>query len=428
MSWRSPRSWLLLAFPLAAALGACSEDLEVGQTCPLLCPGQEIEIRDTVLEPAYVFDTVLTGYPIQGLESPLLLADRGDTLDVRAIIRFDTLVREYIPIGGDTLEAITFVDSAVLSIRLTPRGIPVPASFNIEAFDVDSADIVDSLPAQLIPLFTPERQLGGVRVAGATYTDSLRLQVPLDGQKLAAIIADPERKLRIGLKVSAASGAQFVVTPYLPGGDGPSLEYRVDPDTNIRKVVGLQPASTTPARPGFVGGDFVDYSLVVRAPDLLAPGTFHFGGLPGARTYIRFELPNWLTDSVAVLRARLELTQDPIPNADADTVTLLTHLVVANTTVTDLRRAATLLTSGNQFTDALRLVGGDSGIRRLEVNTLLRQWTALPPGVPAAIVLRSDSEGASPLALRFFSNTAADSSVRPRLRISYTPNKVFGRP
>lgn len=430
MSWRPSRSWLLLAVPLAFAVGACSEDLDVGETCPLLCPGQEIVIRDTVLEPAYELDSTLIGFPLQGLETPLLLVDRGDTLDIRAIVRFDTLVRRYFPVGADTLEPVTFVDSAVLSFRLTNRGLPAPAAFNIEAYDVDSAGLVDTLPQQLIPLFTAERLLGGLRVAGATFSDSLRLRMPLDGEKLAAIIADPERRLRIGLKVSASGGAQMVMTPYFPGGDGPSLEYRVDPDSTVPRVVGLQPSSQTPATPSFVGGDLVDYSLVVRAPDLRTPGTFHVGGLPGARTYLRFNLPRFLTDSVGILRARLELTQDPIPNADADTVTLLTHLVVANNTVTDLRRAVTLLSGANLFTNTLRALPGDSAVLSLEMIGLLRQWSALPSRdiIPTAIVLRTNSEGASPLALRFFGSDASDPSVRPRLRVTYTPSQVFGRP
>ena len=70
-------------------LGACTEKLETGASCPLLCPGQEIVVRDTVIDPAYTFDTSLVGYPIQGLEFPLLLAARGVTLDVRYLVEED---------------------------------------------------------------------------------------------------------------------------------------------------------------------------------------------------------------------------------------------------------------------------------------------------------------------------------------------------
>jgi hypothetical protein len=419
-----------LALPLAAVLGACSEELDTGASCPLLCPGQEIVVRDTVIEPAYVFDTSLVGYPIQGLEFPLLLAARGDTLDVRAVVRFDTLQRRYTPVG-DTAQAITMIDSAYLSLRLYSRGFPVPARFTLEAFDVADSTLVDSLPATLTPLFVPERLLGAIRIDSSDYNDSTRVRIPLDSAKIRAIVTDPARKLRIGLRVSSSTSVQFRMTPYSPGGDGATLEYRVSPDTSVARVAGIEPSSTTPATPVFVAGDFVDYSIVVTAPNVLAPGTFSVGGLPAARSYLRFNLPRWLTDSVAVLRASLELTQDPVRGlSDRDTLSILTHLVVANGTVTDLRRAATLITASGLFTNTLRLAPGDSGVRVLEMNGLVRQWGLVDStaNIPSAIVFRTDTEGSSPATARFFSIDAADPSVRPRLRVSYTPSKIFGRP
>lgn len=430
MSWRSLRFWSLLALPLVAVLGACTEELDTGASCPLLCPGQGIVIRDTVLDPAYVIDTTLVGYPIQGLESPLLLSARGDTLDIRAVVRFDTLQRYWTP-PGDTLQPISFVDSAFLSVRVYRAGFPIPSQFFLEAYDVTDTTLADSLPNSLVPLFTPARLLGVVRLDSASYTDSTRLRIPLDTAMLRAIVVDPKRFLRIGLKVRSTQSVQFRVTPYFPGGDGPAIEYRISPDTAIARVAGLAPSSSTPATPVFVAGDFVDYSIVVDAPDNFAAGTFGIGGLPGGRAYLRFNLPRWLTDSVAVLRARLELTQDPVRGpSDTDTLRVLTYLVVANNSITDLRRAATLITGSGLFANTLRLVPRDSGVRILEMNALVRQWGTLGTSatVPTAIVMRSDSEGASPLVARFFGIDATDPSVRPRLRVSYTPSKSFGRP
>lgn len=431
ISRRSFRTWLLLALPLVAALGACNERLDSGATCPLLCPGQELPVRDSLVAPAYTFDTVLTGFPLQGLESPLLLASRGDTLDVRAVVRFDTLVRQWVPIGGDTLEPITYVDSAFLNVRIYSDGVPIPSAFIIEAFDVFDSTLADSMPESLLPLFTSERSLGTFRtVSTVPFVDSTRVRIALDAAKLLAIIANPDYKLRIGLVVRSNTSVQFRMTPYFPGGDGPTLEYRVSPDTLVRRVAGLEPMSSTPRTPVFVAGDFVDYSLIANAPDHRRAGTFLVGGLPGARSYLRFDLPTWLTDSVGILRAQLELTQDPVAGLSQDTLTLITHLVLANSTVKDLARAATLLAGGNLYTNTLRLVPGDSGVRVLEMNTLLRQWSAIAGSatIPAALVLRVDSEGVSADGLRFFGINAADPSLRPRLRVSYTPNKVFGRP
>ena len=430
MSWRSLRSWTLLALPLVAVLGACTEELDTGASCPLLCPGQEIVVRDTVITPAYVLDTSLVGYPIQGLEFPLLLAARGDSLDVRAVVRFDTLQRFYTP-TGDTLQPITMVDSAFLNVRLYSNGFPVPPQFFLEAFDVTDTTLVDSLPLTLVPLFAPERLLGSLRIDSASYNDSSRVRIELDTMKMREIVTDPARRLRIGLRVRAASSVQFKITPYSPGGDGATLSYRVSADTTVPRVAGIEPSSSRPVTPVFVAGDFVDYSIVVNAPAVLRPGTFTVGGLPAARSYLRFNLPRWLTDSVAVLRASLELTQDPVRGiSDTDTLRLLTHLVVANGTVTDLRRAATLITASGLFTNTLRLVPSDSGVRVLEMNGLVRQWGLVDStaNIPSAIVFRTDTEGSAPATARFFSINAADPSVRPRLRVSYTPSKIFGRP
>jgi hypothetical protein len=427
---RSLRTWLLLAFPFAAAVGACSEDLDTGSSCPLLCPGQNLVIIDTVIEPAYVFDTTLVGYPSQGLESTLLLSSRPDTVDVRAVIRFDTLTRFYLPPGGDTLEVITHVDSAFLTFRIWNGGIPTPPTFIIDAFDVFDSTVVDSIPTDLLPRFEPSRLIGSFR-SDTSFVDSSRIRVPIDSAYLRALIADPARRLHVGLQIRGAASVQMKIAPYFPNGDGPAIAYSISPDTTIPRVQGLQPFSSTPTSPAFVAGDFVDFSIIAQAPSVLAPETFSVGGLPGARAYVRFDLPLWLTDSVGLLRAQLELVQDPVSGLSAtDTVRLLTHLVLAGSTVTDLTRAATLLAPAGVLTNTLAIVQGDSGIRRLEMNGLVRQWGSVggTRRIPSAIVFRTDTEGSSPAALRFFSAAATDSTLRPRLRISYTPSKTFGRP
>ena len=64
------------------------------------------------------------------------------------------------------------------------------------------------------------------------------------------------------------------------------------------------------------------------------------------------------------------------------------------------------------------------------MNILVRQWQTFgfPRPFPSAIVLRSDTEGSTALALRFFGATNANPALRPKLRVSYTPSIAFGRP
>jgi hypothetical protein len=387
---------------------------------------------DTVLEPAYTFDSTFVGFPLQGLDASILLASWPDTLDVRGVVRFDTLVRRYQPVGVDSLVPIVHIDSAFVTLRITRTKRPIPFRFAIEAYDVFDATVPDTATAGLVPLFDDAaRLLGAIAFDSSTFSDSARIRIPLDSAKLREILATPGRRLHLGLRIQSSSPVEMRVTPYLPGGDGPRLEYRVDPDTAVPKVSALQPSSITPTSPGLVAGDFVDFQIVANAPDHRLPGRFLAGGLPGARTYIRFDLPRWLTDSVGVIRARLELVQDPVYGpASTDTLTLVTHLVVAGHQLTDLRRAATLLTAGGIYANTLRILPSDSGVRTIEMNTLVRLWatTAGAKPLPSAIVLRSNDEGTSAVSARFFSRLATDPTLRPRLRVTYTPGTVFGRP
>jgi len=431
MTWRLLRAPALLVFPLALLAGACTERLETADGCPLLCPGQTLEIRDTILDPAYVFDTTLAPFPITGAESPLLLVSRGDTLDVRPIFRFDTLARVFTPVG-DTARPVTMVDSVTLTVRLIRTPLKVPQTFFVDAYDVTDTSLVDSLPSTLIPLFTAGRLLGSKQIDSATFLDTMTVQIPLDTAMVRAIVTSPNAPLRIGLRLrSTESGAFYVASNEdLTDAFRPRLRYRVSPDTVIA-AANISPRSGSPVTPLHVAGDYNDYTLVADAPDIRRATTFAIGGLSAARTYMRFDLPRFLTDSTAVLRASLELVQDPVYGLDeADSVVIRPQMVLAGHAITDLNRAARLLAREGTFvTDSLRVAPGDSGIVSLEINGLFRAWRKDSglPDIPSAIVLRSDNEGFSGFGARFFGMNAAP-ALRPRLKVSYVLNIKFGQP
>jgi hypothetical protein len=428
---RSTRSLLALALPLAFAAAACAEDLETGKGCPVLCPGQGMTVRDTVIAPAYVFDTTLAGFPFQGIEDPLPLALRGDTLDVRAVIRFDTLQRKFRPTSADTLIPIAYVDSAFLSIRIRELGLSIPTEFWIEAYDVYDSLAADTARLDLLPHFVAGRFLGELHVQSATFSDTVRLRIPLDSAKIREIVADTTRPLRIGLKLRGPDPVQVAMTPYGGLEGGPFIDYSVSADPAVAKVLDLQPSSLTPPSPDAFANDLIDFTLVADAPVNFEANKFSIGGFPGDRTYIRFDFPLWLTDSVNLLRARLELVQDPLYGpSDTDTLEIQTHLVLATAAVTDLHRAATLLTGGGLAAPSIYVLPSDSGVVELNLNTLVALWrtTDGERAIPSAIVLRSGLEGSSPQAARFFGATATDPTLRPRLRVSYVPAFVYGRP
>lgn len=425
---RPPRALALLALPLVFAVGACTEKLTTAGGCPALCPGQTLEIRDTVLDPVVVFDTTLAGFPLQGYESPLLLASRGDTLDVRPIIRFDTLTRYYTP-TGDTLQRVVNVDSATLRVRIFRTAVKVPQTFFIDAYDVGDTTLADSLPSALEPFFVPSRLLGSVQVDSATFIDSATVTIHLDSAMVRTRVTTDD-VLRIGLRLRSAESGMFYVTTSDDATNGPRLRYRVTADTAVA-AISLTPSSAFPKAPVNVAGDYEDYQLVVRGTSPRASGRMAVGGLPALRSYLRFTLPARLTDSVAVVRARLELTQDPVRTVQAtDSMNVRVGLVLATAATTDLTRAARLITGVGVLTgDSARVAPGDSGVVRIEMNAFLRAWGTVDGlrDIPQAIVLRTELEGIDPRGVRFFGATAAP-ALRPRLRVSYVENIRYGRP
>jgi hypothetical protein len=155
------------------------------------------------------------------------------------------------------------------------------------------------------------------------------------------------------------------------------------------------------------------------------------GGIGGARSYLRFEIPGIVLDSVQVIRASLQLTQRPSRSlgGNRDTLTVLTLPVVAGAAITDVYTASQFLGSPVNFpVDTLRLVPRDSGERSLEIVNIVRAWRVVGTArTPRALVIRAAEEGLLAGELNFFSVDAPD-AVRPRLRLTYVPRRGFGLP
>src|SRR5512146_684444 len=97
---------------------ACSEQLDAGNAClsdPTVCPQGDIALRDTILD-AVTADTTVIGLPPIGVEDYMLLANHGDTLDTRVIVRYDTLGKTFLSKAGDS--TIALVDSAYVKLLI----------------------------------------------------------------------------------------------------------------------------------------------------------------------------------------------------------------------------------------------------------------------------------------------------------------------
>jgi hypothetical protein len=429
---RAPAPWvsrilILIGFVGAVSVAACSEKLEAGAACPMLCPQQDVQLKDTIVE-AIAVDSSLPGFPIIGEEDPLLLAARGDTLDTRVIFRFDSIPTTYPHPSAPADTFVTAVDSSTLRIVLdtTTRagalGLPT-APVTIELYDVDSN--ADTTAADLLPLFTSSRLLGSKTFAPETLArDTLFLPVS-NAAVLSKIVSGA--RLRIGLRLVASQSAQLRISST---STAPAV-LRFKPATDTAVSVAMLSRTPSDSLLANLRNDLEDYVITAKSLATLPPNTIAVGGFPARRTYMRFDLPSKIVDSSSVVRATLTLTQYPMRSSAGalDSLGVYPFAITAGTIVTDIPRLMRLVSINTAAAfDSLRIVPADSGTRRLELVNLVRVWrNTKAEQTQRALVLVIGGEGIDPQVAAFFSSEAP-ADVRPRLQLTYVPTVTLGLP
>jgi hypothetical protein len=410
---------LLATAALFVSILSCSENLDSSGVCSVLCPVVGGEVKNITID-AVVIDTTVPSLSGLGTEVGLLLAARGDTLDTRVVVRFDSLPEKFTP-TGDTAQNITFVDSAYIQFSLDTLSIKGAEPVTIEAYDVDTT-ANDTSTAAVLALFRPDRFISSQTFARAQLTDTLKYFISKD-VLLAKI--QSRTALRIGLRATgpASSQMRFISSE---GGVGPNLFFRATPDTTTVPQT-VAPFSKTPVGASILAANLTDYTVIAKAPPEAPPSVLAVGGLPARRVYIRFNIPDSIIDSATVVRATLLLNQLPNTSIDpTDTVLLLPEVVLAGTAVIDPAKAGQII--GTISVDTLRLTPGGSGIKNVELARAFTLWhTQSPDSLPRAIVLKSLTEGNTAIELRF-SSSEDIAALRPRLRISYTAKVPLGLP
>jgi hypothetical protein len=425
---------LLTAVVAVFSIAACSEKLEGGASCPLLCPQQAAALQDTILD-AVAFDTTVNGLPSIGAERFLMLASHGDTLDTRVIVRFDTLPQTFTKSdGSDSL--IARLDSALLVVPiLKPDSTHVPTGrITIEAYDVDSTppDSItlptDTVTSVLASLFRPDRLIGSKTFLPESLLDTLTIPISTD-TVLARVLTG--RHLRVGFRLVTAAGSGYDLGIGSTQTSFPvTLRMRASKDTAAQPVL-VTPLSQTPIGQDFLSGPLADYSIAVRGTTVTPATLIAVGGVPSRRTLLRFNLPSRLIDSTTIVRAELILTQ--VPNrrvASRDSIFVFPAAVLAQSSVSDVRSLLNFVGFEGQFgLDSLRMAPGDSGQRAFQIVSLVRTWRGVSSAIsPREIALRSSVESQGPGEVDFFSSEAALASLRPRLRITFVPTTLFGLP
>ena len=426
---------LLVAVASTLAITACAEKLEGGASCPLLCAQQSPTLKDTTID-GVVFDTTIVGLPPIGAERLLMLASHGDSLDARAIVRFDTIPQSFT--ARNSLDSVIVkLDTAMLVLPIQkPDSAHRPVGpITIEAYNVDSvpADSVslptDTVASVIETLFRPPRLLASKTFAPESLlVDTLRIPLPAD-TVLDRVLKGTS--LRIGFRLVTTVGQGYDILLGSTQVSAPVTLHLV-PSTDTGAVpLEVTPLSKTPIGQDFLAGPLADYSIVVKGGSSAAPSDrIAVGGVPSRRSLLRFDVPSNIIDSTTVVRATLLLTQ--VPNhgiSQHDSIYVFPAAVLASSAITDVRTLLQFVGGIGQFgLDSLSMAPADSGVRAFEIVPLVRTWRGTPSDIsPRAIALRSNAEGGAPGQIDFFSSRVGG-AVRPRLRITYVPQTSFGLP
>jgi len=418
-----------LVLPLAGVVAAvgCNEKLDGSLGCPLTCVDQGAQIQTVDLDAVSSATTVLGGLGI-GTAPLMLLANRGDTLDTRVIIRFDTLpgISAVSATDTSTATSLQYADSVYLKLRLDSLASKLGAS-TVSVYDVDTNAGDDTTAATLAPLFTPSRLVGSLAVPAGKLVDSVSIRLP---NSFLTSKAAAKAHVRLGVQITAATSASARVFATSTG-FGPSITLRNYPDTTTHKPITLLPYSATPTTNTSIANSLKDFTIVVKGTPPAGTGVLAVGGLPGTRAYFRFNVPARIVDSSLVIRATLLLTQVPSSSPDpTDTMRVQPYLVLAGPPVTDPAKAAQIVAdTGVVGLKALRTTPASSGVQEVEIAPVFRYWAVQGDTLlPRAVTLRSSQEDFSPQQALFYGPNAADPTVRPKLRISYTLRSRIGLP
>lgn len=423
-----PRAAGALAGACIVALIAagCGEKLDGSAACPITCNDASAQIQTVSLDAVTNAVTVPGGLGL-GTEQRMLLANRGDTLDTRVIIRFDSLpARSQTTSGDTTTKPISIVDSVYLKLHIDSSAAKANVPVTLSIYDVDTPSTNDTSVAVLQPLFVSSRLIYAQQFAAGTLTDSVSLRLP-NSVILAKVQSG--QKLRIGLQISGPSSVSMRIASSEVT-IGPMLSFRTATDTAI-KAISLVPYSTTPTANRSIAQSLGDFTIVVKGTPAATGDLLGVGGLPATRAYIRFNIPSRIVDSSLVIRATLVLTQkgSTSPNP-TDTMFVRPFLVLAGTSVTDPVKAAQISADTTQARfEQLGTLPGASGTREFEIAPAFGFWAAQTDAqLPRAIDLQSTQEDYSPQQALFYSSNASDPTLRPKLRISYTIRSRIGIP
>ncbi|HEX5964114.1 MAG TPA: hypothetical protein VFY42_10335 [Gemmatimonadales bacterium] len=391
----------------AAVLLGCQEKLTAPADCPALCPGGQPQVYDEVFTAVAGTDSSFVGY-VQAHQASALLVSNGllQGFEQRALVRFSRRVDSVLV--RDTLRDYV-IDSVALSFTIVARDT---ALNGLQLWIYRLPVAIDSTTsfAGIDPAFVPENRIATIDIPDSLNTGSVRAVFPGPDPLPVQIPAADGGQLAVGVRLSAPTTTGLRLGA-ANGGNGALFTSYVTlnvPDTGTAKLRALA-----------LGPEFNTY--VSAAPEVVDSTLLTVGGALSARALLRFNLPPRIRDSASIVRATLELTPvAPVTGLPTDPARLLARAVLADVGA----KSPLSSTLGRVPEDTLE--DGTTTVS-LEAVRLVELWLGATTR-PAALVLSLTPEAASFSRPVFYSTRAADSLVRPRLRLSYLLSFPFETP
>jgi hypothetical protein len=402
----------------SVAVASCSQDIQGGSSCPLLCPQQPAPLKDTIID-GVTFDTSVASYPSLGFEPMLILQQRRDTVDSRIITRFDTLP---VTQGTDTIREI---DTAFVTLlRIPPDSNKTfKDSARVEVYDVTDAP-GDTVTAALLAKFIPANLLGSRQYVPGDTADTVR--VTLDTMQIRTRFLVTGH-LHLGFRL-VTPGSEELRLISTNAGSGAVLSVRVTRDTS-KTAIAVDPLSHFPSTQPFLTGALADFPIYAIAPPPPGPTVLRVGGIPGRRVLLRFSIPSHIVDSTAVIRATLTMMQSPTAAAGGDSVRLYISPIIASERLTDLHSLLEFAGAPSIFaTDSFTVMPKEALKRSFEMVRVVQTWRGADTiKTPRIVAITLQTEGTSPAAVDLFS-IKAPAALRPQLRLTYITKLTTGRP
>jgi hypothetical protein len=434
----------------ALAVLACREDLTAPGKCPTFCPGTPIGLVDTILSTVVVRDSAY-GRP-QGYVAPesaaVLIAANLPSVDSRPIMKFDSIISRMRwgqgtdTSTGDVLQPDSvFVrilvltrDTSAHNLRLQFYGLPltvgatttfadVATPFNAAPLRSVNLDSLLAIPADTdtvagVPYLSAHRDpvTGDAAIVDTSFGALRRftVYVKFDSTQIPYVVADSGR-VALGVRVNADNPTIARLAASRSGAPAGIIWFS-KVDSLGTPVFRVQQSARV----------FFD-SFVSDATPAPLDSNLTVGGLPSARSVLRFALPRAIRDSSQIVRATLVL----VPAVAAQGAASDSFRLFVNQVAADFGAKSPL--SGVTPDSATVRIGATDTVS-VEVTRILRLWQS-DSTVPRALLLRQFSlvpvgdvqrEGATFSEIRFFSSRAA--AFSPALHLTYVPRYPFGAP